>query len=189
MRRLHAIIIAAGFALILGSEIVYTVLLATPAGIRIRSPEGNVALSRSFVVSGDAWMKKGIVSIRVEADPENGAPSQKLVVAVERDTVLDRGRPLFALSTWHATINVPTDGAWSVRAVATAADGAGTSGPLRVLSVRAGVIPREFRSWGAEHLIPFGIVLLGAIALGLLARGAGPARSISPSPRFYRIAL
>jgi hypothetical integral membrane protein (TIGR02206 family) len=189
MRRLHAIIIAAGFLLILGSEIVYTVLLATPAGIRIRSPEGNVALSRSFVVSGDAWMKKGIVSIRVEADPRNRALSQRLVVAAERDTVLDRGRPLFALSTWNATVELPVDGSWSIRAVATAVDGTEVASSARDLSVRAGVIPREFKSWGAEHLIPFVIVLLGAVALGLLARGAGPARAISPSPRFYRIAL
>jgi hypothetical protein len=189
MRRLHAIIIAAGFLIILGSELVYTVLLATPAGIRIRSPEGNVALSRSFVVSGDAWVKTGIVLIRVEADPKDGALSQRLVVAAQRDTVVDRGRPLFALSTWNAKIEIPTDSSWSVRAVATAEDGTEAGTPFRVLSVRAGTVPREFKSWGVEHFIPFGIVVLGAISLGLLTRGAGPARSISPSPRFYRIAL
>jgi hypothetical protein len=54
MLRIRAIIIVGGFVLIIGSQIVYTILLATPDGVRIRSPEGTVTLDRSFAVVGDA---------------------------------------------------------------------------------------------------------------------------------------
>jgi len=51
-RRLHAIIIAVGFLLALGSEIVYSILLATPEGIRVRSPEGDVASALMLQMCG-----------------------------------------------------------------------------------------------------------------------------------------
>jgi hypothetical integral membrane protein (TIGR02206 family) len=160
--------IAAGFTLILGAQILFTILLSAPNGIRIKSPEGVYTLDRTFVVSGDAWMKNGIAGIKVEAAPRAGVGS--LVVAAVRDEVTYRGTPLFALSSWSARVELPSDGAWELRASVTGSDGASATSAMRQVRVQIGTAVREFRSWTLEHLIPIVIIALAAVGLGLLAR-------------------
>jgi hypothetical integral membrane protein (TIGR02206 family) len=168
MRRSSVLLIAAGFLVIIGSQVVYTILLATPDGIRVKSPEGNVTLDRSFVVSGDAWMKQGIERIEVSLARADG--SEAVLFPAVRDTVKNKGRVLSTLSTWAARVEVPADGEWVLRAVETGGSGAGQASGTRTVSVRKGAPVREFRSWTPEHLIPIGIIVAGAVALGLFAR-------------------
>ncbi|MGA2975144.1 MAG: TIGR02206 family membrane protein [Spirochaetia bacterium] len=168
MRRSSSIVIVAGFVLIIGSQVLYTILLATPNGIRIRSPEGNVTLDRTFVVSGDAWMRSGISSIHVQLTERSGTGSSSFPAV--RDMVRHKGQALFALSSWSARIEVPADGFWDLRASVTGIDGSEKTSAARSVSVREGAPVREFRSWTAEHLVPIGIIAAIAIGLGFFAR-------------------
>ena len=69
-------------------------------------------------------MREGTASVRVSA--VNGDPGGMLLnFAATRDTVNDRGRPLFALSTWSARITLP-----SGRAMGAARNGLRTIGGM-----------------------------------------------------------
>ncbi len=167
MPRSRVIFIAAGFVLILGTQLVFTIRLSTMNGIRIKSPEGVATLDRSFVVSGDAWMQKGIASIVVEAVPRAGGETVRTVAL--RDEVTYKGMALYPLSSWSTRIMLPTDGSWDLRGSLTGLDGATvTSSPRRIL-VREGTAAREFQSWTPEHLIPIALIILAAVGLGLFA--------------------
>ena len=191
MRRSRAILVAAGLSLIIVAQILYTLILARPDGIRIRSPEAAVPLARSFVVSGDAWMRAGISKIEVAAVPVDQSALGTLTVAGARDSVRYRGKTLFALSTWSIRVELPADGRWEISAAAVGPDGRQVRTADRSLSVRAGTIPREFRSWTPEHLIPLGIILIASIGLGAVARGSRGDRvpGRPGSSRFDRVAL
>lgn len=196
MRTSRKLLIAGGFTCILGAQIVFTVALSTPNGIRIKSPQRSAAVARSFVVSGDAWMKNGIRRIEVLAERRGAPGSAVLAFPAKRDTVRYRGKVLYPLSTWSASVKLPSDGSWQVWARATG--GSQVVTPRRTLPVAAGTESRVFRTWTAEHLIPIGIILVGAVALGFLARGRrrattvpGDGRTVSafPSVAFDRVAL
>ncbi len=170
MKPSRAAIVACGFSLILGGQVVYTALLATLDGARIRSPEASAPLDRSFVAAGDAWMKGGMAGITVTARALEPAGAAPLSFDASRDLVRDQGKPLFGLSTWTTRITLPADGRWELRAAAAAPDGRTVHGGGRTVTVRAGTVPREFRSWTAEHLVPVVVILAGSIGLGLAVR-------------------
>jgi hypothetical integral membrane protein (TIGR02206 family) len=189
MKRSRSLIIAAGLLLILGGQVVYTVILSTHDAVRIRSPEAATALDRTFVVSGDAWMKGGIDRIEVTAEPADGDGGGRLVFPGARDVVRHRWKALFSLSTWSTKVELPADGRWRVSAVATGKDSSQVRTSERILTVRAGAFPREFRSWTAEHLLPLAVVLAASIGLGLLARGAGGRPAGGQGTRLQKVAL
>jgi hypothetical integral membrane protein (TIGR02206 family) len=170
MRRSRSAVVAAGLLLILGGQVVYTVLLSTPAGIRIRSPEAAVALDRSFVVSGDAWMRAGIEGIQVTAEPVDAPALAAVSFPSARDMVRSGGKTILVLSTWSIRVDLPADGRWRIDASAIGTGGSTVRSAARTLTIRAGTLPREFRSWTPEHLVPLAAILLASIGLGLLAR-------------------
>ena len=173
MRAWKKTVFFAGLALILGSQAVFIAILSTPDGIRIRSPEGSFLLDRSFIVSGDAWMKAGIRRIDVTAAPENVADVAPLSFPAERDTVKYRGKALYSLSTWNARVQLPADGTWALRADVIGEDGSSVETADRMVQVVAGTPVREFRSWSVEHIVPIVLIVLLAVGLGLLARRPG----------------
>ncbi len=191
MKRFHSIVVTAGLSLILGAQILYTLLLATPDGIRIRSPEAAVPLDRSFIVSGDAWMRAGIERIEVTAAPVDRTGPSPLTFPAARDLVRYRGEPIFPLSTWSVRIELPSDGLWEIRAAASAPDGRKASTAGRAVRVRAGTLPREFKSWSPEHLAPLAIILLVSVGMGLIARGGrrGHGSTLTGGVRFDSIAF
>jgi hypothetical protein len=81
-------LIVAGFILILilGLETLFTVLLATPDGVRMKSPDGTSMLDRTFMASGDAWMREGTSSVRVSAVSRDSTRAP-LSFAASRDIV------------------------------------------------------------------------------------------------------
>jgi hypothetical integral membrane protein (TIGR02206 family) len=180
VKRSRRVIVAAGFALILGAQCIFTIVLATPNGVRIHSPQPGFLLDRSFVVSGDAWARSpGLAGVRVEAAPADQRAGGVLTFTASRDAVKSRGAVLFLLSTWSVKITLPSDGSWELRGVAVDASGREIATPPRVVQVRAGAPVREFRSWTAEHGLPVLLILILAIALGVFARGG---RGTGPRP-------
>jgi hypothetical integral membrane protein (TIGR02206 family) len=166
------IIVAAGFILILGAQCLFTIILATPTGVRIHSPQPGFLLDRSFVVAGDAWARSpALADVRVEAVPADQRATGVLTFSASRDAVKSRGSVLFLLSTWSAKITLPSDGSWELRGVARDAGGREIATPPRVVQVRAGAPVREFRSWTAEHGLPVFLIVVLAVAIGLFARG------------------
>ncbi len=179
MRRSRKVLIACGFSCIVGAQIVFTALLSNPNGVRIKAPQPSSSVDRSFVMTGDAWMKRGIASIQVFAEPAQGGGLSPVVVAARRDEVRYRGKALYPLSTWSATITLPSDGPWRIWARATgvaASDGNELSieTAKRVVRVAAGTPTREFHSWTVEHFIPLALILAAAVGLGYLARRGAP---------------
>jgi hypothetical integral membrane protein (TIGR02206 family) len=191
VRTSHLAVIVSGFVVILGAQAVYTLLLGAPSGVRIRSPEGNVELPRSFVVAGDAWVRGGISHVEVQAVPRGSQDIGPLVFPAVRDAVRGSGKVLFGLSSWSSRLELPANGPWDIRAVATGTDGTAVGGASRGLSVRTGVPGREFRPWTAEHVVPVIVILVFAFALGAFAKGRqhGEAAKAMPSPRFMRASL
>ncbi len=173
MRPLHRLLIIAGFTLVFGSEAVFIIVLSRPDGVRIRSPERTVTLGRTFVVSGDAWMRGGVDRIEVMAAPKGAQALAPIAFPANRDVVRYRGQPLFPLSTWSTRVELPGDGEWSLQAVALGSSGGYAFSTVKAVHIRAGTQPREFRSWSVEHLAPIGLIIAAAIGLGLLARRPG----------------
>ncbi len=189
MRRSHTYFIAAGFTLIVGAQIAFTVLLSTPNGVRIKSPEAGFTLDRSFVVSGDGWMKDGIATIQVVARPRVGEGF--VSAAAARDEVKYKGKVLFPLSTWSAHVQLPADGTWDLQASITGSDGTTVSSLVHEIRALKGTPVREFRSWTPEHLMPIIIIAIAAIGLGLVARGGkrGLRPGLDESSRFLPMAF
>ena len=170
MGRSRRILVVCGFVLILGVQLVFTIVLAVPSGVRVHSPQPGFLLDRVFVVSGDAWSKNGLSSVRVEAIPAGQTSTGVLSFVVARDAVKTRGKVLFLLSSWSVKITLPSDGLWRLRAVAVDSTGREVATAPRDISVRSGAPTREFRSWTPEHLVPVLLIFAIAVALGLFAK-------------------
>jgi hypothetical integral membrane protein (TIGR02206 family) len=193
--------VTAGIVIILGTQLAFAIVLCTPRGIRIRSPEGAVPLGRSFVVAGDAWAPKaalgapgGIRSIKVEAVAVDMPGTPSVVVEAVRDVVRYQKRVLFPLSSWSASVQLPSDGTWNLRAVAEATDGGRITTTERSLLIEPDAPVREFRSWTPAHLIPLACIAVGSVALALFARRGrksspdGIGGGIGATPRFTLVA-
>jgi hypothetical integral membrane protein (TIGR02206 family) len=136
-------------------------------------------------------MRTGIERIEVTVAPVDRTGSGPLTFPAARDLVRHRGESIFALSTWSARVELPSDGRWEIHAAASAPDGRQATTAGRTVTVRAGTMPREFTSWSPEHLIPLGIILVASIGMGLIARGSrrGQAPALPTGSRFDRIAF
>jgi hypothetical protein len=119
------------------------------------------------------------------------ASASPLAFPAARDMVRHRGMTVFPLSTWSARVELPSDGRWEIRAAASAPDGRQATTPGRTVSVRAGTVAREFRSWSPGHLVPLGIVLVASLGMGLIARGGrkNQTPALPRGSRFDRIAF
>jgi hypothetical integral membrane protein (TIGR02206 family) len=173
MSRSRKIIIAIGLSLILGAQAVFIVVLSTPDGARVKSPDGTLPLDRRFVVAGDAWMREGIARIVVCAAPLDGPKKEVVSFAAVRDAVRYRGQVQFLLSTWSVRVQLPSDGRWELWAEVEGVQGGKTRAESRMLDIRAGSPVREFRSWTPGHLVPLAVIVVVSIGLALIARRAG----------------
>jgi hypothetical integral membrane protein (TIGR02206 family) len=173
MRRSRTIIVAVGLSLILGAQGIFTVMLSTPDGARVKSPDGSLLLDRSFVAAGDAWMREGIARIVVSAAPLDGHDAAVVSFEAARDAVRYRGQVQRLLSTWSARVQLPSDGRWELWAEVEGRRGGTARAESRTLNVRAGSPVREFRSWTPEHLVPLVLIVAASIGLALIARRTG----------------
>jgi hypothetical integral membrane protein (TIGR02206 family) len=105
--------------------------------------------------------------------------------------VHDRGRPLFALSTWSAAITLPSDGAWELRATVFGTAGGWLESTVKVVTVRAGTPSREFRTWSVQHLVAVALIVAAAFTLGFFVRRSVRRGGVQPavSPQFRRASL
>jgi hypothetical integral membrane protein (TIGR02206 family) len=165
--------VAVGLSLILGMQAVFVAVLSTQDGARVKSPDGSVALDRSFTAAGDAWMQEGIARIVVSAVPLDGQERSTVSFEAARDGVRYRGKVQFLLSTWSVPVRLPSDGRWELWAEVHGSRGGTVRAESRTLDVRAGSPVREFRSWTAGHLIPLAIIVASSIGLALAARRTG----------------
>jgi hypothetical integral membrane protein (TIGR02206 family) len=174
MRRSRRLIVAVGLTLILGAQAVFIVVQSTSDGARVKSPDGSVVLDRSFVASGDAWMREGIERVVVRAAPLDGDRRGEIAAfEAARDAVRYHGQVQFLLSTWLAKVQLPSDGRWELWAEVEGSGGGHSRASSRVLDVRAGSPAREFRSWTPAHLVPLALIAIVSIGLALLARRTG----------------
>jgi hypothetical integral membrane protein (TIGR02206 family) len=159
--------------------------------MRIHSPQKEIPLGRSFVVSGDAWSRAGLDGIRVEALAAGAHDTGVLTFPASRHAVKSRGRTLFLLAPWSVKVSLPSDGEWRLRGVAAGADGREIATPPRTVRVKAGTPAREFQSWTLEHGAPLLVIAALSIVVGLFARGE-KGRAADPagvSRRFPAVAL
>lgn len=172
-RRAATILTWTGFGLILAMQVVFTVLLATPAGIRVDHPLAGRSVPRTLPLTGTAWIKGGIERIIVSAEDDAGA---MILAPGERWAVKYGGVTAFFISSWHGTIELPHEGAWRISATAIGTDGTRVSTPARAVTADDAARLREFRLWTPEHLVPLAILLAAWIALPLLVRKANDPR-------------
>jgi hypothetical integral membrane protein (TIGR02206 family) len=173
MRRSRTIIVAVGLSLILGTQAIFTAMLSTPDGARVKSPDGSLPLDRSFVAAGDAWMREGITRIVVSAAPLDGQDGTAVSFDAARDAVRYRGQVQRLLSTWSVRVQLPSDGRWELWAEVEGIRGGTARAESRELDIRAGSPVREFRSWTAGHLVPLAVIAAASIGLALIARRTG----------------
>jgi hypothetical protein len=152
MKTSKKLLIAAGFTFIVGAQVVFTVVLSTPNGVRISSPQVSTQVDPDFLVSGDAWMRGGLQRIEVWAAKANDAGLTPLTFIAQRDEVKYRGQALYPLSTWTARASLPGVGAWQIWALAVGQDGTIVETSKRKVLVASGVPSQVFRNWAPEHL-------------------------------------
>jgi hypothetical integral membrane protein (TIGR02206 family) len=181
MKRVHRIVIAAGFSVLLGMEIIMAVILCRPDGIRMHAPVPGISLPLSTTVAGDAWMRGGVSRIEVVVHGPGGATR---TVPAERDTIRARGEPVSVLAGWHAAVTFDAPGGYVLSAVAVAAsDGRTISTGERQVVAAAGEVSRQFVFLSLPHILALVAVLAACILVPLFAR-----RSRNPAVR-DRVAL
>jgi hypothetical integral membrane protein (TIGR02206 family) len=162
-----------GLGIILGMQILFTVLLSTPAGIRIDHPIAGRRVPRTLPLTGTAWIRSGIERIVVTAEDTAGTT---VLAPGERWAVKYGGVIAFFISSWHAEIELPAEGAWRISATAIGADGTRVSTATRTVTVDDAARLRQFRLWTPEHLVPLALLLAAWIALPLVVRRANDPR-------------
>ena len=162
-----------GLGIILGLQVLFTILLSTPAGIRIDYPMAGRRVPPGLPLTGTAWIKAGIERIEVTAVDAAGTA---VTVPGERWAVKYGGVVAFYISSWHARIELPADGAWRISATAIGTDGTRVSTEPRTVTVDAAARPREFRLWTPEHVVPLVLLLAAWIVLPIVVRRANNPR-------------
>jgi hypothetical integral membrane protein (TIGR02206 family) len=162
-----------GLGIILGMQVLFTILLATPAGIRIDYPIAGHRVPRTLPLTGTAWIRAGIERIEVTAV---GADGTTVTAPAERWAVKYRGVTAFFISSWRGEIELPAEGAWRISATAVGSDGTRVSTEPRTVTVDAAARLREFRLWTPEHLVPLALLLAAWIVLPLVVRRANDPR-------------
>jgi hypothetical integral membrane protein (TIGR02206 family) len=173
MKPWHKVLVAVGFSVLFGMEIVMCIVLARPAGIRVHAPLRGTALPRETTVVGDAWAKGGLAGISVRVRGTDGASWS---VPAERDTIRYRGRAVSVLAGWHARVTFPAEGTYTLTAVAVTADGGRTlETAARAVTVSPAAASRQFVFASPPHLAALGVILIACILVPLLVRRSGSA--------------
>lgn len=176
MKLPHRILIAVGFVVLFGMQVVMVVILCKPDGIRIHAPMPGIAVPLSTTIVGDAWMKGGVSSIAVSV---RGADGAAWAVSAERDTIKYRGTAVSVLAGWHATVTFKAPGAYTILATATSAtDGRTLSTAVRSVTTSPASASRQFGFVSVEHLAALAVILAACVIVPVLAR-----RSSSPAVR------
>ncbi len=162
-----------GFGIILGMQLLFAVLLSTPAGIRVDHPLAGHRVPRTLPLTGTAWIKAGIERIEVTAVDAAGTT---VTAPGERWAVKYGGVTAFSISSWRGEIVLPSEGAWRIVAAAIGTDGTRVSTEPRTITVDDAARLREFRLWTPEHLVPLALLLAAWIALPLVVRRANSPR-------------
>ncbi|MBE3132012.1 MAG: TIGR02206 family membrane protein [Acidobacteria bacterium] len=168
--------IIAGFSLIYGMQAVMAILLMTRDGIRMHAPAPGITLPREFprgfpretTVVGDAWIKAGISRIEVRIRGEAGGATWS--VPAERDAIKYRGEVVSLLAAWRTKVSFPSDGNYSLSAIATGSDGLILETRPRRISISSSAASREFVFGSPAHLVPLAVVLALCIAVPLAVR-------------------
>jgi len=143
-------------------------------------PEPGSHHGLNFIASGDAWAAPGpgaITSLRVEALSVSTPSAELISFPAERPYIRYGGQSRYALPTWTARVELPSEGDWSLKVVALTTDGRRVESSGRRIFVAAalgGVADRGFSSWSIPHLFAIGVILLGALAVAYFAREGGP---------------
>ncbi len=162
-----------GLGIILGMQVLFTILLATPAGIRVDHPLVGHRVPRTLPLTGTAWIKAGIERIEITAVDAAGTT---VTAPGERWAVKYGGVTAFYISSWRGQIVLPSEGAWRISAAAIGTDGTRVSTEPRTVTVDDAARLREFRLWTPEHLVPLALLLAAWIALPLVVRRANSPR-------------
>jgi hypothetical integral membrane protein (TIGR02206 family) len=171
MKRKYKVIIAAGFIVLYGMEVVMFVLLMKPDGIRIHAPVAGISVPLSTTVAGDAWMKGGAQSIVVAA--RNAATGQVLTFPTVRDTINYHGRAVSTLAAWHVALTLPEQGRWLLSATVTAAsDGRTLKTAERTVTASPTTASRQFVFLSLPHILALLVVLAWSILVPVLVRRA-----------------
>jgi hypothetical integral membrane protein (TIGR02206 family) len=170
MRTWQKVFVIAGPVFILGLQALFTVLLATPSGIRIDHPLPGRSVPRNLPVTGTAWIRAGIE--RIEVSAEDPATGVTLTVPAERFAVKYRGIVAFFISSWRADVNFPADSTWQVSARAIGVDGSRVATAPRLVTVTSGAKLREFRAFSFLHFVPLVLLAAAWVVLPLAVRRA-----------------
>ena len=158
----------AGFIALYGMQLIMSVLLVRPDGIRMHAPAPGTQLPLSTTVVGDAWMKAGVAAISVLVrDASTGAAWR---VQAVRDTVKYDGVPVSVLAAYRAKVQFPAAGTYLVSVVATGPDGRAIQSPARNVSVSPTAASHEFVFGSIAHVIPILLVLAACILRPLLVK-------------------
>ncbi len=168
MTRLR-LLLASYVALLLATDIAFSVRLGTAAGVRIHNPVAGLAYPRVIAVEGDAWSREGIDRVEVVATHTNGGTTS---VDARRASIRYRGTPIRPLAAWSALLQLPFDGDWAVGARARLGDGSTLEGTARLARVSAAASGRAFVPFGPQHLLSLAAVAALCIAIALRFRGA-----------------
>jgi len=171
--RARRIFLVVGLLAFVAMDVGFSLALAKPEGARIASPAAGARVTRDVDVAGDAWFQPGpgaLASVRIEASMADGSA---VTTSVERLAVRDRGRLLLELSRWRGRLELPSDGEWSLVAIATSTDGREVRSRAREVFAARGGGAGAFVAFGPDHWIPALAILLVAILAARLVRKEG----------------
>jgi hypothetical integral membrane protein (TIGR02206 family) len=167
------VVIIAGFIALYGMQLLMSVLLCRPDGIRVHAPAPGTPLPLSTTIVGDAWMKAGVAAISVRIrDMSSGAAWD---VPAVRDTIKYNGASVSVLAAFRAKVQFPAAGTYAISAVASAAEGRSNETSPRQVSVSPAVASHEFVFGSIAHVIPILLVLAASVLLPLLVKRSGSA--------------
>ena len=171
----NKIFIGVGISAIVVMQVVFSILILRPDGVRMRYPAPGEALPLAASVAGDAWMKGGTKSIEVRVADASGR--EVLSVPAQRDAVKYRGETVTLLAAWRAAIEFPGAGTYSIAATVFGSDGRSIRTAPRIVTVDPGFRSRAFVFGSVLHIVPILLVALLSVLVPLLVKRAGSDRA------------
>jgi hypothetical integral membrane protein (TIGR02206 family) len=169
------IFIGVGISSIVVMQVIFSILLMRPVGVRMRYPADGESLPLAASVAGDTWMKGGTESIEVHVVDSSGR--EVMSVPAQRDAVMDRGKTVTLLAAWRAAIEFPGAGTYSIAASAAGSDGRSIRTAPRTVTADPAVRPRAFVFGSLFHIVPIVLVALLTILVPLLVKRTGSDRA------------
>jgi hypothetical integral membrane protein (TIGR02206 family) len=170
------LLLAAYVAVLVATDIGFSIRLGTPAGARVHNPVHGLEYPRLITVEGDAWSRDGVERVEVVAVHANGGTT---TVEAERASIRYRGTPVRPLAAWSARLELPFDGVWKVGARATLAGGGAVEARTRSAGVSERAAGRAFVHFSAQHLLSVAAVAAACVAVALWFRVPRSERGIS----------